>query len=166
MEGMVVVVGGGATTATVVVVGARVVVVGGSVVVVDGTTVVVVAAVRVFFERSVLGKAMRAAAANGFAATLVGIDVKRMVAASFALSAAVGAVAGIIITPVALTAFDRGTLLGIEVSEGIRFGRARLQDRAHPRLASRWQRILDEYTASGDCSRKVAAATDALTVDR
>ena len=78
------------------------------------TTGVVVSAVRLFFERTVLGKAMRAAAANGFAATLVGVDVKRMVACSFALSAAVGAVAGIIITPVALTAFDRGTMLGLK----------------------------------------------------
>jgi branched-chain amino acid transport system permease protein len=79
-----------------------------------GTTAVVVSAVRLFFERTVLGKAMRAAATNQFAATLAGIDVKRMVAASFALSAAVGAVAGIIITPVALTAFDRGTMLGLK----------------------------------------------------
>lgn len=79
-----------------------------------GTAMVVVTAVRMFFERTVLGKAMRAAATNQFAATLVGIDVKRMVACSFALSAAVGAVAGIIITPVALTAFDRGTMLGLK----------------------------------------------------
>lgn len=79
-----------------------------------GTAMVVVSAVRLFFERTVLGKAMRAAATNQFAATLVGIDVKRMVAASFALSAGVGAVAGIIITPVALTAFDRGTMLGLK----------------------------------------------------
>lgn len=79
-----------------------------------GTAIVVVTAVRQFFERTVLGKAMRAAATNRFAATLVGIDVKRMVACSFALSAAVGAVAGIIITPVALTAFDRGTMLGLK----------------------------------------------------
>jgi branched-chain amino acid transport system permease protein len=79
-----------------------------------GTMAVVVAAVRVFFERTVFGKAMRAAAANPFAAVLMGINVKLMIAFSFALSAAVGAVAGIIITPVALTAFDRGTMLGLK----------------------------------------------------
>jgi branched-chain amino acid transport system permease protein len=79
-----------------------------------GTTIVVVTAVRLFFARTTAGKAMRAAAANGFAATLVGVDVKRMVAYSFALSAGVGAIAGIIITPVALTAFDRGTMLGLK----------------------------------------------------
>ena len=37
-----------------------------------------------------------------------------MTAYSFALAAAVGAVAGIIITPVALTQFDRGTMLGLK----------------------------------------------------
>jgi branched-chain amino acid transport system permease protein len=79
-----------------------------------GTTLIVVAAVRLFFDHAAVGKAMRAVAANRFAATLMGIDVKLMVACSFALSAAVGAVAGIIITPVALTAFDRGTILGLK----------------------------------------------------
>ncbi|MBI2015179.1 MAG: branched-chain amino acid ABC transporter permease [Candidatus Rokubacteria bacterium] len=79
-----------------------------------GTSLVVVAAVRLFFDHAAVGKAMRAVAANRFAATLMGIDVKLMVACSFALSAAVGAVAGIIITPVALTAFDRGTILGLK----------------------------------------------------
>jgi branched-chain amino acid transport system permease protein len=79
-----------------------------------GTSLVVVVLVRAFFERTAMGQAMRAVAANRFAATLMGINVKWMVACSFALSAGVGAVAGVIITPVALTAFDRGTILGLK----------------------------------------------------
>ncbi len=79
-----------------------------------GTAMVVVILVRTFFARSRTGQAMRAVAANRFAATLVGINVKAMTAYSFALAAAVGAVAGIIITPVALTQFDRGTMLGLK----------------------------------------------------
>jgi branched-chain amino acid transport system permease protein len=79
-----------------------------------GTTAAVVVMVRLFFDRTVLGKAMRAVAANRYAATLMGIDVKRMVAYSFALAAAVGAVAGVIITPVAFAQWDRGTVLGLK----------------------------------------------------
>jgi len=79
-----------------------------------GCAAVVVVLVRSFFERTTTGQAMRAVAANRYAATLVGINVKAMTAYSFALAAAVGAVAGIIITPVTLTQFDRGTLLGLK----------------------------------------------------
>lgn len=79
-----------------------------------GTAAVVVILVRSFFEYTVTGQAMRAVAANRFAATLVGINVKLMTAYSFALAGAVGAVAGAIITPVALTQFDRGTMLGLK----------------------------------------------------
>ena len=78
------------------------------------TTLVVVVAMRLFFARTLTGMAMRAVAANRFSATLVGINIKAMVACSFALAGAVGAVAGVIITPVALTAFDRGTILGLK----------------------------------------------------
>jgi branched-chain amino acid transport system permease protein len=78
------------------------------------TAAVVVILVRAFFDRTLTGQAMRAVAANRFAATLVGINVKAMTAYSFALAGAVGAVAGVIITPVALTQFDRGTLLGLK----------------------------------------------------
>jgi branched-chain amino acid transport system permease protein len=78
------------------------------------TTLVVVAALRLFFARTLTGMAMRAVAANRFSATLMGIDIKAMVACSFAMAGAVGAVAGVIITPVALTAYDRGTMLGLK----------------------------------------------------
>jgi branched-chain amino acid transport system permease protein len=79
-----------------------------------GTTLVVVVATRLFFARTLVGMAMRAVAANRFAATLMGINIKAMVGCSFALAGAVGAVAGVIITPVALTQFDRGTILGLK----------------------------------------------------
>jgi len=68
----------------------------------------------VFFNFTMTGKAMRACAANKLAASLVGVNVKLMVLLSFALSAAIGAVAGIIITPVALMDYDRGTILAIK----------------------------------------------------
>jgi branched-chain amino acid transport system permease protein len=44
----------------------------------------------------------------------MGINIKAMVACSFAMAGAVGAVAGVIIAPVALAQFDRGTMLGLK----------------------------------------------------
>ena len=55
-----------------------------------------------------------ATAANRLAARLVGIDTRRMIGFSFALSAAIGAVAGILITPITLTSYDVGTLLALK----------------------------------------------------
>ncbi len=67
-----------------------------------------------FFGFTLTGKAMRACAANRTAASLVGINVKTMVLLSFALSAGIGAAAGIIITPIALMDYNRGTMLAVK----------------------------------------------------
>ncbi len=67
-----------------------------------------------FFNRTILGKAMRACAENPNAARLVGINVQQMVLLSFVLSAAIGAVAGITLTPIALMDYDRGAMLTIK----------------------------------------------------
>lgn len=72
------------------------------------------AALNVFFEFSILGKAMRACSIDRMAARLMGINVKRMVMASFAISAALGAVAGIIITPISFMEYDRGVMIGLK----------------------------------------------------
>ncbi len=79
-----------------------------------GVALAVVVLLHLFFERTVLGKAMQAAAIDREAASLVGIRVGRMVLLSFVLAAGVGAVAGIIITPVTLTIYDAGTMLGLK----------------------------------------------------
>jgi branched-chain amino acid transport system permease protein len=79
-----------------------------------GVALVVMAALHLFFEKTLIGKAMQAVALDREAARLMGIDVGRMVMLSFALGAAVGAVAGIIITPVTLTIYDAGTMLGLK----------------------------------------------------
>ena len=75
---------------------------------------VVVIILAIFFNFTMLGKAMRACAVNPTAASLVGISVKKMVLLSFALSAALGAIAGIIITPIALMEYDRGAILALK----------------------------------------------------
>ena len=57
---------------------------------------------------------MVATAANRLAARLVGINTRRIVGLSFALSAAIGAIAGILVTPITLTSYDVGTLLALK----------------------------------------------------
>jgi branched-chain amino acid transport system permease protein len=59
-----------------------------------------------FFTRTIQGKAMRACAVNSELASLLGIPVDRMVMLSFAISAALGAVGGVLITPSQYTAFN------------------------------------------------------------
>lgn len=79
-----------------------------------GVALALVAGLHLFFAHTLVGKAMQAVAIDREAARLVGIKVGRMVMLSFALGAAVGAVAGIIITPLTLTIYDAGTMLGLK----------------------------------------------------
>lgn len=79
-----------------------------------GITAGLVVLLSFFFNRTLIGKAMRACADNPEAASLVGINTQRMVMLSFMLSAALGAVAGMIITPAALMEYDRGALLALK----------------------------------------------------
>jgi branched-chain amino acid transport system permease protein len=78
------------------------------------TATVIVVVLWLFIERTILGKAVIATAANRLAARLVGIDTRRIVAISFAISAAMGAIAGVLITPITLTSYDAGTLLALK----------------------------------------------------
>jgi branched-chain amino acid transport system permease protein len=77
-------------------------------------TLAVMLAAHLFFERTVLGRAMRAVAAQPEAAALCGIEPRLAMALSFGLAAGVGALAGAIITPLTLTSFDQGTVLGFK----------------------------------------------------
>jgi branched-chain amino acid transport system permease protein len=79
-----------------------------------GITVLIIGANRLFFNHSITGKAMRACACNRTAASLVGIDVKRMVLFSFIISSTLGSMAGIIIAPLTMTAYDVGIMLGLK----------------------------------------------------
>ncbi len=79
-----------------------------------GGAAVIVLLLYVFLERTVLGKAVLATAANRLAARLVGINTTTVMALAFGGSAAIGAVAGILITPITLTSYDVGTLLALK----------------------------------------------------
>jgi branched-chain amino acid transport system permease protein len=79
-----------------------------------GGAVLTFLALYLFLDRTVMGKAVLATAANRLAAQLVGINTRTIMALAFGTSAAVGAVAGILITPITLTSYDAGTLLALK----------------------------------------------------
>ena len=77
-------------------------------------TVAVVIILHLFFNHSLTGKAMRATSFNPRAAALMGVNVNRMILLSFALSGALGAIAGIIIVPITTLSYDIGVMLGLK----------------------------------------------------
>ena len=79
-----------------------------------GGAAAIVILLYVFLERTVIGKAVLATAANRLAARLVGINTATVMALAFGGSAAIGAIAGILITPITLTSYDVGTMLALK----------------------------------------------------
>jgi branched-chain amino acid transport system permease protein len=77
-------------------------------------TLIVVGLLHTFFTRTRVGKAIRATSFNPRAAALMGVNVNRMILFSFALSGTLGAVAGIIISPITTLSYDIGVMLGLK----------------------------------------------------
>jgi branched-chain amino acid transport system permease protein len=67
-----------------------------------------------FFTRTLIGRAVLATANNRVAAQLVGINTKYVMTLSFAMSAAIGALAGVLVTPITLTSYDVGLALALK----------------------------------------------------
>jgi branched-chain amino acid transport system permease protein len=78
-----------------------------------GCSILVIAGLSRFFASTKTGKAMRACSINAEAASLQGIPVTRMLALSFALSAGLGALAGVLVTPTQYTGFNVGVPFAI-----------------------------------------------------
>jgi len=81
---------------------------------VGGITLCTLVAMKLYFDRTISGKAMLACACDRKAASLMGINVDTMVTLSFAFSALVGALGGAILAPITLTSYDVGILLGLK----------------------------------------------------
>jgi len=79
-----------------------------------GTVAVVVAALHVFLRYTLRGRAMRACSSNPEAAMLAGINIPNMRTLSFGLSAALGALAGCVISPMTMTHYEMGAPLAIK----------------------------------------------------
>lgn len=65
-------------------------------------------------HRTLPGKAMEASSTDPLGADLLGISRNLMVFLAFGVSAGVGAIAGILITPIYFTSFNAGPLLGLK----------------------------------------------------
>jgi branched-chain amino acid transport system permease protein len=77
-------------------------------------TLILIAALYLFFDRALYGKALRATAINRLGARLVGIPTAAAGQIAFALASALGAVSGILIVPVTTVYYDTGFLIGLK----------------------------------------------------
>jgi len=79
-----------------------------------GVCTVIVVFLNLFFNFTLLGRQMRACAANRNAARLCGIKAGNIVTLSFVLSAGIGAVAGCVVSPITYVQYNSGTGLAIK----------------------------------------------------
>ena len=78
------------------------------------TTLALVVGMFVFFERSIVGKALRATAMNRVGARLMGIPTELSGDVCFAFAALIGAVAGLLVAPITTVYYDTGFLIGLK----------------------------------------------------
>ncbi|GAC1335991.1 MAG: branched-chain amino acid ABC transporter permease [Beijerinckiaceae bacterium] len=86
----------------------------GQSIVVVAVTIVLLAALALFFERTLVGKALRACASNRLGARLVGIPTALAGQIAFGMAALIGAISGILIAPVTTIYYDSGFLIGLK----------------------------------------------------
>jgi branched-chain amino acid transport system permease protein len=77
-------------------------------------TVLAIASLWLFFERTLWGKALRATAVNRHGARLVGIRTGFAGMLAFGLAAAIGAISGILVSPMTTVYYDTGFLIGLK----------------------------------------------------
>ncbi|CAN7219660.1 branched-chain amino acid ABC transporter permease [Bradyrhizobium sp. LjRoot220] len=77
-------------------------------------TILIVAALFTFFEKTLLGKALRATALNRIGAQLSGIAPTLSGRVAFSLAAFIGALSGILIGPITTIYYDTGFIIGLK----------------------------------------------------
>jgi branched-chain amino acid transport system permease protein len=75
---------------------------------------VIVFITQAFLQRTVTGRAMQAVAQNTESASVLGIDVPRMILYVFLINAVLACVAALLVTPTYLAKFDMGESLGMK----------------------------------------------------
>jgi branched-chain amino acid transport system permease protein len=88
--------------------------VSGQSLVVMGVASLLVLLMFLFFERTIIGKALRATAMNRVGARLMGIPTELSGDLSFALAALIGGVSGLLIAPLTTVYYDTGFLIGLK----------------------------------------------------
>lgn len=79
-----------------------------------GITIAIIVGLYVFFEHTLLGKALRATAINRLGARLVGVRTQLTGVTAFVLAATIGAVSGILIGPITTIYYDTGFIIGLK----------------------------------------------------
>ncbi|RJF95993.1 branched-chain amino acid ABC transporter permease [Noviherbaspirillum saxi] len=86
----------------------------GQSIVIVGVSVALIAALYLYFDRTLTGKALRATAVNRLGARLVGIGTTQAGRLAFTLAAAMGALCGVLIAPLTTVYYDSGFLIGLK----------------------------------------------------
>jgi branched-chain amino acid transport system permease protein len=79
-----------------------------------GATFFLLVALQLLSHRTLIGKAMEASSPDPLGADLAGISRNLMVFLAFGVSAAMGSIAGVLVTPLFYTSYNSGTLLGLK----------------------------------------------------
>jgi branched-chain amino acid transport system permease protein len=79
-----------------------------------GATFVVFLLLYLLSHRTLVGKAMEASSTDPLGADLAGIARNLMIFFAFGVSAGMGAIAGVLVTPLFYTSYNAGTLLGLK----------------------------------------------------
>ena len=79
-----------------------------------GGAMLIFVALWIFFTKTLLGRAVLATSNNRTAAQLVGINTAFIMTLSFGMSAAIGALAGVLVTPITLTSYQVGIGLALK----------------------------------------------------
>lgn len=79
-----------------------------------GATAVLMVALYLFFDRTLLGKSLRATAVNRLGARLVGIAPTLSGRLAFGMAAFIGALSGILVAPITTIYYDTGFLVGLK----------------------------------------------------
>jgi branched-chain amino acid transport system permease protein len=79
-----------------------------------GATFSLLFALHLLSHRTLVGKAMEASSTDPLGADLAGIARNLMVFVAFGVSAALGGIAGVLVTPLFYTSYNSGTLLGLK----------------------------------------------------
>ena len=88
--------------------------IGGQSMVVVAVVIALTAALYIFFERSLVGKALRATGMQRMGARLMAISTTLSGQVAFLLAAAIGAASGILIAPLTTVYYDTGFLIGLK----------------------------------------------------
>jgi branched-chain amino acid transport system permease protein len=87
-----------------------------------GLSLIIVAVLFWYFNATMHGKALVATSHNRLAAQLVGINTTGVLTFSFALSATLGAIGGVLLAPITFTSYDAGTMFGLKGFVAAAFG--------------------------------------------